>query len=298
MLFCCISSQAQDSTQHNHNNNNRKWLVGGLSVAGYSGSLVALNAAWYNQYEKTRFHTFNDAGEWLQVDKVGHAWTAYNLSRASSAAWRWAGLQPKAAVWIGSGSGFAYLTVIEILDARSARWGWSWPDMGANLFGAALFASQEMLWEQQRIQFKFSAHKTSYGVSLQPRATELYGNTLAERLLKDYNTQTYWLSMNLHSFFPRSSLPAWLNVSVGYGAEGLFGGYENKVVDKDGVVVFDRRDLKRYRQWYLAPDIDLSRIKTKNKLLKTGLSIFNAVKIPAPALEYANGRLKLKAIAF
>jgi len=291
-------SHAQDSLQQEIDYKKRQWLVAGLSVAGYGGSLISLNNAWYNKYEKTAFHTFNDSKEWLQVDKVGHAWSAYNLSRASSSAWQWAGLKKNKAVWIGSASGFTYLTVIELLDAHSARWGWSWADMGANLFGSSLFAAQKLLWSEQRIQFKFSAHRKDYDASLNKRVDELYGSSLPERLLKDYNTQTYWLSFNAKSFFPKSSLPAWLNVSIGYGAEGLFGGFENRAYDKNGAVIFDRQDIKRYRQWYLAPDIDLTKIKTKSKFLKTTFSVLNSVKIPAPAIELSNGKLRTRAIVF
>jgi uncharacterized protein YfiM (DUF2279 family) len=298
-LFCGVLTYAQESSfTQSAVNKKRQWLVGSASVALYGGSLLSLNQAWYDQYDRTSFHTFNDSKEWLQVDKVGHAWSAYNLSRASTAVWKWAGLKDKKAVLVGSVSGFGYLTVIELLDARSSRWGWSWADMSANLFGSALFAGQDLAWKEQRIQFKFSAHKKTYDASLQNRVTELYGKSLPERLLKDYNSQTYWLSFSASSFLKKSNLPAWLNISIGYGADGLFGGFENKAMDKDGLVTFDRRDIKRYRQWYLAPDIDLTKIKTNSKFLKASFSVLNAFKIPAPAIQLANGNLRARAIVF
>ena len=133
--------------------------MGVLSAATYGGSLILLNKTWYNDYEKTSFHTFNDAKEWLQVDKVGHAWSAYNLSRANTALWKWAGMKENKAVLLGSATGFAYLTIIEFMDAHSAKWGWSWADMAANIGGASLFAIQELVWKEQRLQFKFSVHK-------------------------------------------------------------------------------------------------------------------------------------------
>lgn len=116
-------------------------------------------------------------------------------------------------------------------------------------------------------------------------------------MLKDYNAQTYWLSANLKSFFPQNSLPAWLNIAVGYGADGMFGGFENKWLDNMGNEV-SRYDIKRSRQYYLAPDIDFTRIKTRSKFLRTGFSILNAFKLPAPAIELSKGRLKIKTIAF
>ncbi len=281
----------------------RKILIGSISAAGYAGSIILLNEAWYKDYPKTSFHTFNDAKEWLQVDKVGHAWTAYNTSRATTAMWKWAGYngnkkEKNKAVWLGSLSGFSYLTVIEFLDAHSSNWGWSWPDISANFLGTSLFAGQEFLWDEQRIQFKFSSHRKKYNGTLQTRANNLYGASLPERLLKDYNAQTYWFSFNLKSFLFKSNLPSWLSLSVGYGAEGLYGGFSNTTFDKDGNVIFDRRDIKRYRQWYLSPDIDLTKIKTKSKFLRTAFSTLNILKFPAPALEFSNNKLKFRALVF
>ena len=279
----------------------RKIFVGTVSAAVYAGSLIALNKAWYKDYPKTSFHTFNDAGEWLQVDKVGHAWTAYQTSRVTTAAWQWAGFRGKEknkAVVIGSLTGFSYLTVIEILDAHSAKWGWSWADIGANFLGTSLFAGQEFLWDEQRIQFKFSSHRENYDGDLHTRANDLFGSSLPERILKDYNSQTYWLSFNLRSFLPKSKLPSWLNLSVGYGAEGLLGGFENLAYNSDGNIIFDRRDIPRYRQWYLAPDVDLTKIKSKSSFIRTTLALLNCLKFPAPALEFSSQGVRFKAIAF
>jgi hypothetical protein len=117
-------------------------------------------------------------------------------------------------------------------------------------------------------------------------------------MLKDYNGQTYWLSANLKSFFPQSNIPAWLNVAVGYGAEDMFGGFENIWTDGDPGFPINRTDIKRYRQWYLAPDINFSKIKTSKKGLKTLFAFLDAFKFPAPSLEFSNGRLKVNAISF
>lgn len=266
-------------------------LVAGLNAAAYAGSLVVLNEAWYKGYPRSSFHTFNDSKEWMQVDKIGHAWTAYTVGRYSADIWKWAGLSHKKAVWIGGLSGAGYLTVIELLDAHSERWGWSWADMGANVVGSGLFISQELMWKEQRIQFKFSSYPKSYDASLQPRIDDLFGKSFPEKLLKDYNAQTYWLSFNLKSFLPESNLPAWLNISAGYGADGLLGGFENKWTNSDGSTT-TRYDIERRRQFYLAPDIDLTKIKTNKKAVRTLLNLLNSIKIPAPTLELSKGKLK------
>lgn len=300
-LFCIFffgQSSAQDSVALNVKepeyrfNKNRAFIVGGTVAVTYTSSLIALNQTWYKNYPKTSFHTFDDSGEWLQMDKIGHAWSAYNLSRASTSAWKWAGLSKKQSVLIGSLTGFSYLTVIEFLDAHSKNWGWSWADMAANIGGSSLFALQKLGWEEQRIQFKFSAHRKRYTPGLEMRADELFGESLPERILKDYNGQTLWFSFNLKSFLKKSNLPPWLNLSVGYGTDGMFGGYENIGYDKNGNINFNRTDIERRRQWYLSPDIDFTKIKTNSKFVRTILSGLNCLKVPAPALELSNGKLK------
>ena len=120
-------------------------------------------------------------------------------------------------------------------------------------------------------------------LELDKRADQLFGEPWYERMLKDYNAQTYWLSANLRSFFPKSKIPAWLNISFGYGSEGMFGGFKNQWIDQLGNDVV-RNDIPRIRQYYLAPDIDFTKIPTRSKFLKTTFAILNAFKCPAPAL--------------
>jgi uncharacterized protein YfiM (DUF2279 family) len=273
----------------------RKWIVGSVTAAATAGSFIFLNQVWYKDYPRTKFHTFNDDGEWLQMDKVGHAWTSYNINHIATRSWQWAGVNHKNALWLGAGTSLLYMLSIEFLDGHSAEWGWSWGDVTADVLGSALFVSQELAWKNQRIQLKFSPGYHKYhDPQLEQRARELFGKSLPERILKDYNAQHYYLSFNLKSFLPNSNLPPWLNVAIGYGAEGMFGGYQNIAYDANGNIIFDRRDIKRYRQWYLLPDVDLSKIKTKSKLLKTVFEVFYFV-LPFPSVEFSNGRFKFNA---
>lgn len=280
-------------------NKKRAKLVVLANVAGFGGMLVGLNAAWYSKFPRSGFHFFNDYAEWLQLDKAGHAFSAYNGSRASMELWRWAGLPRKKSIWVGGLSGVAYETVIETLDGFSSEYGFSISDYAANLIGSAMFVSQELGWDEQRIKLKFSFHKKNYGENgLDARADKIYGKTEIERFLKDYNAQSYWLSANIHSFFPESEIPGWLSLAVGYGAEGMFGARSNIAVDKTGTVVFDRSDVKRYRQWYFSPDVDFTKIKTGKKGLKVLFFVLSALKFPAPTLEYSNGGFKGHWIVF
>lgn len=272
--------------------------VSGGIVVLYSGTVYLLNEYWYKNYPRSSFHFFDDSKEWLQMDKAGHSFNAYFLSSWTKDLYSWAGVEHNKATWLGGIGGSLLLTTIEVLDGYSQKWGASATDFAANILGAGLFVGQELGWGEQRILLKFSATKKSYPDDIKERATDLFGNTIAETILKDYNALTFWASVNVHSFLNESSkFPKWLNVSVGYGAEGLFGGFENKWCD-DPLVdprdcntdhLIDRTDIQRYRQYYLSLDIDLTKIKSKSPIVRTLLKMANIIKIPAPTLEY-NGK--------
>ncbi len=281
-------------------NKKRFYTVSGLQASIWAGSLIGLNQAWYANYPRSAFHFYNDIGEWQQIDKVGHAFSAYFGANLSSQLFQWSGMSQKKSALLGAGMGIAYESVIEILDGYSAEWGFSVGDMAANLTGSLFFLSQELIWKEQRIQFKFSSHTMRYSdAELRIKANDLYGSSLPERILKDYNGQTYWLSANLWSFAKKSNIPKWLNASVGYGGAGMFGGYTNQWIDKQGVY-HDRSDIKRNRQFYLAPDIDFSKIFIKGKNGKV-FKFINLIrlKMPLPTLEInTQGEIKFHPIYF
>lgn len=278
---------------------NRTWIVAGTNLVGYGGVMTALASAWYSDYTKTQLHSFDDSKEWLQVDKAGHFYGTWIESRANNELWKWTGMERKKRIWISGLTSFAFQGFIEYLDSKGVEWGWSWSDFGANILGSGTFIAQELAWDEQRIKLKWSFHKKNYSdASLNQRSDELFGKSSPERFLKDYNGQTYWASVNLKSFFPKSKLPDWLSLSFGYGAEGMFGGFENIWTNGNPGFLVNRTDIKRYRQWYLAPDIDWSKIKTKSKAVNFFFTVLSAFKFPTPSLELSNGKFKVHAIHF
>ena len=286
-----------DSSQINRK---RIRLVAAANVIGYGGTMIGLYSDWYKNYPQSNFHFFNDNKEWNQVDKVGHGYSAYIEAYGSMEMWRWAGLSQRKSAWIGGLSALAYQTVIETMDGFSTEWGWSWGDMGANVFGSGLLVGQELAWNEQRLKFKFSFHRKTYNSpDLASRANDIYGSSWSERMIKDYNGQTYWLSANMKSFMPASNLPSWLSVAFGYGADDMFGAEANLQKLKDGTITFNRSDIPRYRQYYLSPDIDLTKIKTHSKFLKIAFGALNAFKFPLPSLEYnSKGKFAFHIIHF
>ena len=284
-----LTAFAQGDTLIPSSINTKKLLiVAGANAAFYTGSFIALNKAWYDDYDKTNFHLFNDNPEWNQMDKAGHVWSTYQVSRLSKEMWQWTGLGNNTSAILGGVSGMVYQSIIEIQDAYSAEWGFSWGDVGANVAGAGLFVIQELAGKDQRLSVKMSYWPAKYADDLVGRRNQLFGNSVAERILKDYNSQTYWLSANISSYFPDAKLPAWLNIAFGYGAGGMYGGRSNTWIDKDGIA-HNYTNVRRLRKFYLSPDIDLTRIRTRSKALKKVFFILNMVKIPAPALSVATG---------
>jgi hypothetical protein len=87
-------------------------------------------------------------------------------------------------------------------------------------------------------------------------------------------------------------------LSVGTGVEGLFGARSNKAYDAQGVAIFDRGDITRSRQWYLAPDIDWTKIRTSKKWVRTILFVLNSFKFPTPGLEWNSSGLKFRWLLF
>lgn len=278
----------------------RALILGVSSLAAYGGLLRVLSRYWYQNYTRTHFHFFDDDPEWLQMDKAGHAFTAYTLGNDAAATWQWTGMGYRRSVWIGGLSGLAYQTIVEVLDGYSSEWGFSRGDLGADFLGAGMFITGALWWHEQRIVIKVSFHPVGYGHDpvLLAHTRDLFGTSLLERTLKDYNGQTYWMSANLRAFFPGSGIPSWLNLAVGMGAENMFAGRGNWWQTQTGSLV-DYRGVRRVRQFYLAPDIDLTRIHSAKRGVRLLLQVLNMIKIPAPALEITDrGKIKVYGVYF
>jgi Predicted periplasmic lipoprotein (DUF2279) len=268
-------------------NTNRVKTVIITETALTASTLVALHTLWYKNYPQSNFHFINDNNEWLQMDKMGHVFASYQIGSASVKALKWAGVSEKKQLIYGSTLGFTFLTVVEIFDGYSSQWGASSGDLIANTLGTGLYLSQALLWKEQRIVPKFSFHTNRYA-ALRPN---VLGSNFSEQILKDYNGQTYWLSVNLKSFIKKSNIPDWLNLAIGYGGEGMITGTINSENN------FLLPNEARRRQFYVSLDLDLTRIKTKSATLKTLFNIINVLKIPAPTLEI-NSQGKTKGFIF
>jgi len=255
---------------------NRMRLLAGGSTLGYGLIYTGLATAWYTG-PREPLHWFNDWPEWKQMDKAGHAWGAFHESRAAVDLLRWAGLSEKKSIWYGSFVGFVVQSPIELFDGFDPAYGASATDLAANFVGSAGVLAQQLAWHDVRITPKVSFHLSPYA----QRRPNALGSNFPERLLKDYNGQTYWLCTDVGAFLkPGSRWPRWLQPAVGYGAEEI-------VYNDAGVNA--AQGLRPYRQYYLSFDVDLRRIPTRSKFLKTSFYVLSIIHLPAPALEL-NGR--------
>jgi hypothetical protein len=243
-----IYSQTNDSV-------NTKFIL--YSSGIYATSLVGLGYAWYGQFEHSRFHFFNDGPEWLQMDKFGHSFSAFHINRILHN-----NIHDKNLL-LSAGITQIYMGGIEILDALQSDWGFSTWDMIANLSGSSLFIIKEKY--KLPINVKFSFYPTGYA----DKNPSLLGKTFIEQIIKDYNSQTYWLSVDI-------SKKSIFTIDIGYSADGMIGGRENQG---------KYSNIDRVRQFYISAGIDFKKIKTQSKLLRQVLNILNIIKIPFPAVE-------------
>ena len=280
-LSFCKPLYAQLSTENlsfwdNADTLNKPRLTAVLVSEGVlmAGTYLALGSLWYAEQGLSDFHLYDDSGNWEGLDKVGHAMTAYMIGDIGLNMMLWSGTSHRTAVWAGGTLGFVFLTGVEILDGHSRDWGFSWSDMAANALGAGLLIGQELLWKEQKITMKWSYHATDY-----PQYNpELLGANGYQSILKDYNGHTYWLSFNMNRLAGWDSWPAWLNVAAGYGADGM-------ISAKYDPMLYESTGVTRQRQFYLAPDIDLRKIKVKSGFLRTCLHALNYLKFPMPTIE-------------
>lgn len=250
--------------------------------AVYGAGLAGLNHLWYRHAERQSFRFFNDNAEWKQVDKLGHLYSSFYLSYGFAKGLRHYGVEPAKADLTASIIGFAVLVPIEVFDGFSDAYGASVGDLVADAAGSALYYGQARLWNEIRIIPKFSFRYSRYA-NLRP---ELLGSG-AERIIKDYNGQTYWLSIDTDKFF---RFPKWLNIGLGYGANGMVYARDEQH-EPNGLA-------KPYRQYYLAIDLDPGAIRPRSKVVRTLLFVAGMIHIPAPALEFSRNKFRFHPLHF
>lgn len=254
------------------------WRITLICLVIWTSLLVVLSIIWYKTIFKGHFTFFDDAGEWLQMDKAGHFFASFQVSRWFIQILKWQGVEEKEAKKIGVWGGLIFVSPIELLDGFSEAYGFSWTDLAANLSGSLALLAQLHLFAKIKFMPKFSFMPSPFAAIRK----EMLGTFFLSQLIKDYNAQTYWLSFSPNVFLKRELFPPWLQISVGYGAENLLGGHDN-IWEKEGEV-FDFSHLARTRQFYLSLDLSFQHLQ-ENTLLKRALKLVTScLKFPFPSL--------------
>lgn len=288
-ITCSLLNQDMFSQKDSLDKTRLHYFIAGESIV-YAGTMTGLYYLWYDGYDHSSFHWFDDSNEWLQMDKAGHFYTSYYFNKAICSGYKYGKMSDRKSVIFSTATGFMFMLGIEIFDGFSEKWGASVSDITANSLGLGGYAFQEFLWKEQRIVPKFSFHNTKYS-KYRPDAL---GSNNIQRMLKDYNGQTYWVSFNLKSLAKIESSPAWLNIAFGYSGDGMLGGESNVWDDMpENIPQFNRR-----REYYLSLDIDMTKIKTRFRSVNTIFQFMNSVKIPFPAIEYSNEKLVFRPLFF
>ncbi len=87
-MALCVNAQQTDSLTM------RKGITHSVLTSAAVGSIVALNQVWYAPYSTSAFHVFNDSKQWMQMDKLGHAFTGYLLTLELNRVHYWAAGRP------------------------------------------------------------------------------------------------------------------------------------------------------------------------------------------------------------
>ena len=262
-------------------------LIVGESLV-YTSSMTGLYFLWYKDEFGNGFHSFNDWKEWQQMDKFGHFTTAFILAELSCKAYSWTGVDWRKANKIAFLQSMLFMTSLEVLDGFSTGWGFSWSDMGFNLVGASLSYYKNSGYKPLQLIPKFSFEKSE----MAQWRPDLLGNNFPSRMMKDYNAQNYWLSINYNS--KTKATDSWTNgicLSVGYGAQGMTGGSDNVLINEQGITV---PEFQRFRQWYISLDYDWTKLpayKNGNRFFKGLCNGLNIFKFPFPALELSRGKV-------
>lgn len=153
------------------------------------------------------------------ADKLGHFWATYSISHLFSYVYRWWDFDREQANTYGALSGLGLQTLMEVGDAFSADFGFSYEDALMNVAGAGtayLLGKYPQL--ANKIDFRLEYKPTSF--------SDLSGD-----LLTDYERQRYLIALKLDGFemFHNSYL-SYLELHAGYYTRG-YDGYTPGGVD-------------------------------------------------------------------
>ena len=185
------------------------WLAGaGLAVAGIYGATV-----WdqgNSGFDFKQEGWFGEDTTFGGADKLGHAFTGYAGASIVSALHRDWGLSRKESAWRGAATSMVWMTGIEIGDALSDRFGFSFEDLAADAAGClAAYFHDTSPWFHRTIDFRWEYWPSERGRAGEDTPTD------------DYDGSAFLVAVNAGALLSRRPT-GWdlLDLQVGYQARG------------------------------------------------------------------------------
>ena len=176
-----------------------------------------------------------------------------------SRSFEWSGVQTHDALLYGGGLALLFQLYVEVEDGFHPDLGFSIQDGIADVAGAAFPLLQHKSKVFRLLTPKWSAH-----------ASPSYQQGKFRTIIDDYESQYYWMSVNLENLLGKESpswLPGFLNVAVGYSVKNL---------DYSG---------NGEKELYLALDCDFEKLPGEGSFLKALKHLANYFHCPAPTLR-------------
>ncbi len=247
-------------------------IIGGFTLASIITLHIAQQNAWW-QGQRRSFHFAEDWVSALQVDKFGHAYGGYFMAYGMDEALMTSGVDYNSSALYGSIFGVAYQSYVEFEDGFAKTWGFSPSDWYFDFIGPCFYLAQHYVPALQNIIPKWQYIPTEW--------TTKENINRPKTFIDDYNSTTFWYSLNVYNIMPENLkkywLP-WLNIAVGYGA------------DSDIKSDPNHPDQQNIRRFIVGLDYNLV------KLLPDGGNFwnwfrqtFNYIKLPSPGIEFSNG---------
>lgn len=252
-------------------------IIGGV----FATTVVALHINQENAWWKGQRRSFHFVEDWqsaLQVDKLGHSFGSYLMSYGTSESLMASGFNWDDATIYGAIIGLCYQTYVETEDGFASSWGFSPSDWYADAFGSMFFLAQHYVPALQNITPKW-----------QFAPSEWTGKPIINRprtFIDDYNSSTFWWSLNVYDILPKSAKKywvPWLNVALGYGGDAI-----DAVTDPT-----QPPDQLGQRRYIVGLDLNLVRILPEGGYFWNWFrQTLNYIKLPTPALEFSKAGTK------
>jgi hypothetical protein len=254
-------------------------IIGGIFLTTALWLHIHQQNAWWSGQRRS-FHFQEDWVSAMQVDKAGHAFGGYMTAYIMSEGMMAAGFSWNDATLWGSLFGIAYQTYVETEDGFAKQWGFSPSDWYFDTIGPIFFLSQHYVTALQNITPKWQyipSEWTGKPVITRPRT-----------FIDDYNSSTFWWSVNIYHILPEKMkkywLP-WLNVAVGYGADAI-----DSNPDPNGPP-----DQYSQRRFVFGLDYNLVKLLPDGGWFWNWLrQSLNYIKLPAPAIEFSSSGTSIK----